>query len=107
MEKDCSPFWCAVLYGAPVFSGVWLSTVLTHSPERGDAEPFLRALRPLMWRNDKHHVRDEMLLPPQHVIELPLALSSSALKQSSNIKCSVILILDFSFRLCLVCAQLK
>jgi hypothetical protein len=41
-----------------------------------DPEPFIRALRPLFWRHSKHHVQDELGLPPQHMVELPLSFSS-------------------------------
>jgi hypothetical protein len=47
-----------------------------HPPDELDPEPFIRALRPLFWRHSKHHVQDELGLPPQHMVELPLSFSS-------------------------------
>jgi hypothetical protein len=45
------------------------------SSDRCDVQPFIDAMRPLFWRHSKQHVQDELDLPPQHIIEIPLTFS--------------------------------
>jgi hypothetical protein len=72
--NDLFGLFCFLRHPALSYGSAWRRIVASF--DHGDVDPFVRALGPLFWRHSKHHVADELQLPAQHVLELPLTMSA-------------------------------